>query len=289
MERKVDPYSLKIIYDLLQSKNPPSFRELCLRFCPNPHEYKGYLLVRMFYVFERGGVFASNEIISTSQFRLLSWEKPIDLGEANGPHSSVLLPLKELVVDILEDPFEIYLFTRCFREVITCHGYLEQAFQKTISLPHPLGVTSSTPLPPSDPEPPPPPSSSCSPPVEKQTRKPAGNPYHEEKRPTSTTFISIRDQISPSSSPITSLSGSSPPSSPGRHQKKYIRKRKMRRGTGMISSRNRGRSSDRSSDSGESSIGIVHDHNNSRTRKIFIGDEKSAEESSESESSDLNM
>jgi len=129
--RKVHPETLAEIYKLMRQQKPPSLDELQKRYSVDTSAYQGKIMVRLFYIFEEGGVFVSNEVLPVSKFRDLDWEEKLELGSVNGPNTAVRLSLNEMVVDIFEDPFKIYTFVETHGDLVVegC-GYLDKVLRE---------------------------------------------------------------------------------------------------------------------------------------------------------------
>jgi hypothetical protein len=68
---------------------------------------EGKVLVKLRYNFYHGGSFKTKELLDVKYYEMIPRDAEINLGEVNGKHSEVIIPLRELVESEITDPYDI--------------------------------------------------------------------------------------------------------------------------------------------------------------------------------------
>jgi hypothetical protein len=120
----IHPSVVKKIYNLCKKNKEISLQKLKKQFCPNISKYENKTLVRLFYMFDSGVMFVSNELILNSDFKTIDWNKKINLGIINVDNKNTYLSLNDLIAGAYDDPYIIYNFIDTHGDLMVDNGYL---------------------------------------------------------------------------------------------------------------------------------------------------------------------
>lgn len=124
---KISPQIAEEIYDyLLHGNGKPSLEEFKGMFCARIDKYKNKVIVCMSIECEEGDV-CSNELVNKKKWENLDKNKTYE-----HPRREMGISIKDILVEVIDDPFAIYQAIHCGKDITMEADWLEDLLEEVV-------------------------------------------------------------------------------------------------------------------------------------------------------------